>query len=126
MEKEIRKVVELGKGLTAMIVIKRAGQEPAWLGDRVITRAEIHLPTENWEVNKELRFGNRLKVANKPLDAFWGHLSSEGNYRYEYQHFLVRKWREGFAQAEAWAAQEIGKLIKAVKRREKALANAEG
>jgi hypothetical protein len=129
---EIKKVYKLGScgDLTATILIARAGQEPADIGDGVVVTGRIILPAGgDGDLEKEIRFGGRVEVFHRALLSDWGWVfkgEKEGEkVRYRSLNFSSPRWSSAFKEAEEYLESEMGRLLAAIAAREAALQAAE-
>jgi len=102
-------------------VLQQLEQEPTWDGDNIIVWAKIILPADEDGIVHELRFGNRIELAGQALEAYWGE-SRERGTRHR-SNFFWGPARVAFTEARSWAEEEIKKLERAIKAREKAREN---
>ena len=106
--------------------VERIGQESPHLSDHVMVKLAIHLPPNgpaSHSILEALRFGQRVKILGQPLDHGWG--TRDKDDIVESKTFVATTWLKAFETACDAGDDEIGKLVKAVKARAKALADAE-
>ena len=128
MQEAIKKFALPHTDLSAQLRLWRKGQQEIHVGDGVIVKAEIHLPTTNARYLPPcLQFGRRVQIDAQPLIADWGHESLNGTTttRVSEQTFTAFTWKEAFELADAWGTTEIEKLIQALSKRKQALLDAE-
>jgi hypothetical protein len=123
---EVRKTYKLGSdgNLTATILITRAGQEPADVGNGVVVNGRIILPiNEKSELDDRIRFGRNVKLLGFCLDRHWG-VTDAGGVRVG-KDFSAPRWHIAFKEAEEYLTSEMGRLLAAIAAREAALVAAE-
>jgi len=118
--------------------ITRRGQEDPAYGDNVVVCGKVYLPCRNdadaaaygYPLNKSLQFVGRVRLAGDYLTGSWGEIEKGSSdtprkFRFIEKEFSAPKWREAFSIAQQWAEEELNKLSEALKKRAKALADAE-
>lgn len=123
-----RKTIEVklpGVDCSAQIVITRVGQQPPYVGDRVVARAEIRLPARSGCLAPEIRFDRRVRILDRPLFFNWGKNAEDGSYRYVEVTAAADTWRRAFEKLDYLALTELSKLIEALRRRQRTLECAE-
>lgn len=132
MKEECRSFkVILEENLFALIEIRRRYQQLADEGDLVECQVALYLPTQGnvpggyISLDSRIRFGERVHVFCDRLDGMWGEWQNQQPFRYKTASFVAETWKQAFADAEAYAREELQKLIDALEKRRQALIDAE-
>jgi hypothetical protein len=105
--------------------IKRYGQEDPAKSDNVIVLGTLFLPTQEYRLNKKIRFGKRLVVMGESLCDTWGKYDEDSLMRMISKKFIGTKWVDLFREADEFLVGEIAHLDEMMKNRKKALKDAE-
>ena len=119
-------VLDLPGDVKVKYSLQRAGQQAPGEGDGIIVQAKIYLPSAGpfSDLDSRIQFRDRVHLGGVPLHCNWGVADDKG-FRYYAKEFVAAKWSQAFAEAEAWARDELQKLADALARRAEALKNAE-
>jgi len=112
-------------------VVECCGQEEASVGDGVVVRAVLYLPTKDCALVRDIRFGERLLVADEQLKSSWGFIQQElvgasqgediDGYRHRAELFRADTWKKAFQDAEMWLRAQTSKIEIAYANRQAAL-----
>ena len=107
--------------------VVRGGQERPQDSDNVLAICRVYLPLnkDRMTVKKEIAFGKRCFVFDEPVGELWGNYDSKTDMRFSEKIFTSEKWNQAFDKAAKYAAKELKKLDDLIKRRKKALEDAE-
>jgi hypothetical protein len=112
----------------AYFTVERGGQEHPCKNDKIFVRLTIYLPSSGkyLHLKNDIVFAYRVKVSGENLHATWGFGKKEiEGYRYTYKNFSDEKWKDAFEEAAEYGRTEIEKLEDALRKRAKALEDAE-
>jgi hypothetical protein len=121
-------------GESATLTIRRDGQQPPSVGNKVVTKLTIGLPGDEDSLLSTIYFGDKVTVGTRAqnfsqvpdkLYGGWGQWNEETRMRENYAIFITEKWSDGFALARTFGLAEVQKLIDALNVRAEALRNAE-
>jgi len=125
---EWRRDFHLGDGLVAKMEIKKLGLLPPEEGDEVQVEASLLLPTDpehEETLHSRLRFDTRVKIFDHPLDGYWGGWGGKGRWKSRERKIKGRTYREALARANLYVWEEVVRLQLALRRRRRALKEAE-
>ncbi len=115
------------------ITIERAGQQQMSVGDMVIVKGTICLPSNgsgnesftSGSLLDSLRFGDRVKIFGHGLNVKWGSYDHKTKDMYDSRTWQATTWKEAFEEIEKECFGEVQKLRNALDARQKALEDAE-
>lgn len=122
---KIEKTVRITDHIHLKYVIERAGQEQSCVGDRVIVKGTLHLPTSECLLIEKINFGDRVNILGEYMYSRWGTYNNNSNSRCITIRKVGVRWNVLFTEMEEQLTAEIQKLSDAVSAREKVLNDAE-
>jgi len=122
--------------------VETFSQQPPNEGNHVRVKITLFLPSEpNYEmeittcrnqhlddyeiISCDLIFGKKVKFGGEPLWPIWGERHLRNGYKWKELYRTSNTWARGFAKGERYARAEFKRLEKVLKKRNKALADAE-
>lgn len=120
----------LNENLTALIEIKRIGQDAPENSDMVYVTVSICLPSKTFVNEKkylvpDLQFNRRVNLCGEDLSEHWGNQEKDRDVRVRREHFTFPTYRQAEDAALTWAKEELRKLADALHTRKQALIEAE-